>query len=113
MAKDGGTRNANSLERFMEDVGLSFRCPDRATWAIAVTKTGPVKDDDPVSLGRSFDKAARREILDHTRVTMQQNQRLAVTLFDVMEPEGPHINELPNRRVVALCPFGNEAVDKR
>jgi hypothetical protein len=55
----------------------------------------------------------RREILDHTRVTVQQNQRLAVTLFDVMEPEGPHINELPNRRVVALCPFGNEAVDKR
>ena len=59
MAKDGGTRNANSFERFMEDVGLGFRCPDRATWAIAVTKTGPVKDDDPVSLGRSFDKAAR------------------------------------------------------
>ena len=66
MAKDGGTRNTNSLERFMEDIGLSFRCPDRATWPIAVTKTGPVKDDDPVSLGRSFDKAARREILDHT-----------------------------------------------
>jgi hypothetical protein len=66
MAKHGGTRNANSFERFMEDVGLGFRCPDRATWAIAVTKTGPVKDDDPVSLGRSFDKAARREILDHT-----------------------------------------------
>ena len=91
MAKDGGTGNTNSLERFMEDIGLSLRCPDRATWAIAVTKTEPVKDDDPVSLGRSFDKAARREILDHTRVTMQQNQRLAVTLFDVMEPEGPHI----------------------
>ena len=113
MAKDGGTRNTNSLERFMEDIGLGFRCPDRATWAVAVAKTGPVKDDDPVSLSRSFDKAARREILDHTRVTVQQNQRLAVTLFDVMEPEGPHINELPNRRVVALCPFGNEAVDKR
>jgi hypothetical protein len=113
MAKDGRTRNANSFERFMEDVGLGFRCPDRATGAIAVTKTGPVKDDDPVSLGRSFDKAARREILDHTRVTMQQNQRLAVTLFDVMEPEAPHINKLPNGRVVALCPFGNEAVDKR
>jgi hypothetical protein len=27
---------------------------------------GSVKDDDPVFLGRSFDKAARREILDHT-----------------------------------------------
>ena len=66
MAKDGGTRNANSFERFMEDVGLGFRCPDRATGAIAVTKTGPVKDDDPVSFGRSFDKAARGEILDHT-----------------------------------------------
>jgi hypothetical protein len=44
---------------------------------------------------------------------MQQNQRLAVTLFDVMEPDGLHINELPNGRVVALCPFRNEAVDKR
>ena len=43
---------------------------------------------------------------------MQQNQRLAVTLFDVMKPEGPHINELPKGRVVALCPFRNEAVDK-
>ena len=66
MAKHGGTRNANSFERRMEHVGLGFRCPDRATWAIAVAKTGPVKDDDSVSLGRSFDKAARREILDHT-----------------------------------------------
>ena len=44
---------------------------------------------------------------------MQQNQRLAVTLFDVMEPKGPHINGLPNRRAVALCAFCNEAVDKR
>jgi hypothetical protein len=44
---------------------------------------------------------------------MQQNQRLAVTLFDVMEPEGPNIDELPNGRVVALCPFRNEVVDKR
>jgi len=44
---------------------------------------------------------------------MQQNQRLAVTQFDVMEPEGSHINELPNRRVVALCPLRDEAIDKR
>ena len=66
MAKHDGTRNANSFERFMEDVGLGFRCPNRATWAIAVTKTGPVKDDDPVFSDRSFDQAARREILDHT-----------------------------------------------
>ena len=44
---------------------------------------------------------------------MQQDQRLAFTLFDVMEPEAPHFNELPYGRVVTLCPFRNEAVDKR
>jgi hypothetical protein len=44
---------------------------------------------------------------------MQQDQRLAFTLFDVMAPEGPHFNELPYRRVVTLCPFRNEAVDQR
>ena len=66
MAEDGGTRNTNSLERFMEDVCLGLGRPDRATWAIAVTKTRPVKNDDPVSSGRSVDKPARREILDHT-----------------------------------------------
>jgi hypothetical protein len=52
--------------------------------AIAVTKTWPVKDDDFVILGHSFDHAARRKILDHTGVTMQRNQRLAVALFDLM-----------------------------
>ena len=66
MAEDGGTRNANSFERFMEDVCLGFRRPDRATWTIAVAKTRSVKNDDPVSAGRSIDKPARREILDHT-----------------------------------------------
>ena len=44
---------------------------------------------------------------------MQQDQRLAFTLFDVMEPKGPHLNELPYRRVVTLCPFRNEAVNQR
>jgi hypothetical protein len=43
MAKHGGARNANSFERFMEDVCLGFRCPDRATWATAVAKTGRSK----------------------------------------------------------------------
>ena len=65
MAEDGGTRNAHSFERFMEDVRLGFRRPDRTTRAIAVAKTRPVKNDDPISSGRSVDKAARREILDH------------------------------------------------
>ena len=65
MAEDGGMRNAHSFERFMEDVRLGFRRPYRTTRTIAVAKTRPVKNDDPISSGRSVDKAARREILDH------------------------------------------------
>jgi hypothetical protein len=70
MAEDRGARNSNSFQCFMEEVCLGFGRPDRATWAIAVAKTRPVKNDDPVSFDRLVDKAARREILDHARVAM-------------------------------------------
>ena len=36
---------------------------------------------------------------------MQQDQRLAFTLFDVMEPEGSHFNELPYRRLFRSALF--------
>ena len=48
MAEDRGARNSNSFQCFMEEVCLGFGRPDRATWAIAVAKTRPVKNDDPI-----------------------------------------------------------------
>ena len=58
MAKDGGTRNTEFYKRFMEQVCLGFRGPDRAPWAIAITEARPVKNDDTIFSGGPLDQTA-------------------------------------------------------
>src|SRR5215212_487296 len=86
----------------MDEVGLSFRRPNRAAGTIAVAVSRSVKGDDTVVLGGHVDKAARLEILDHAAIAVQQDQWFAFASLNVMDANPADLEEMAGRRILAL-----------
>ena len=102
MAQDDGPRDANATEGFVQQVGLCVGSPDRAARPVTVAKSRTVEHDHAVAFSRHIDDAARLEILDHTAVAVQKDQRLAFAALDVMKANAVNFDELAGRRVLAL-----------
>src|SRR5215204_4059753 len=86
----------------MDEVGLSFRRPNRAAGTIAVAVSRSVKGDDTVVPGGHVNKAARLEILDHAAIAVQQDQWFAFASLNVMDANPADLKEMAGRRILAL-----------
>jgi len=79
--------------------------PDCVTRAVGVPKSGSIKSNDAVLLRRSINQAAGLEVLNHTAIAVQQDERSSSTAFHVMKLNAVHCNEASNRWVVTLRSF--------
>ena len=97
----------------MDQVGLRFRRPDRAAGAPAVPISRPVKHDDAILLGGLVEQPARLEILDHAAVAVQQDERLAFSTLDVVQPDCIDLEEPPLWWIEALGGLRKPSVYQR
>ena len=79
---------------------MGFWGPDGAAGSLAVAISRTVERDHPVFLRRHVDEAARLEILNHAAVTVQQDQRFAAALIEIVESNAIHYDEFAKRRIV-------------
>jgi hypothetical protein len=105
MAEDESAPHAKPLKPFEKQFSLCFRRPKNVSRAIAVTISRAVENDDPVILGSQLNQAARLEILNHTAVAVEKDQRSARATLHVVDSDAIHFNEPPGRRIFAFCLF--------
>lgn len=56
---------------------------------------------------------ARREILDHAAVAMEQDKRLTCPAFNVVEANASHFDEFPHGRIITFRLLSDDAVPDR
>jgi hypothetical protein len=100
--KDLGARNADLLQRALNEIGLRLGRPDSPARARAVSKSRSIERNDAMLLRRHRDEAARCEILNHASIAMQQNEWFAGAVIHIVKPHAIDLYELPRRRVIAL-----------
>src|SRR4051794_24819334 len=110
MPQHGRTRDPELPQRATQKVGLGIRRPDRPTGTLAVAISRTVEDDDTVFLGCNVDQPARLEILDHASVTVQQDERISLSTFQVMEPHPIHFEKMSDRAISTLRRLGKLTV---
>jgi hypothetical protein len=67
-----------------------------------MAESGTVENDDPVVPGSEIDQTAGLEILDHTAVAVNKNQRFARASLDVVQPNAIDVEEPAGSRIVTL-----------
>jgi hypothetical protein len=73
MAHDDRLRDPEGRQRLVDKVGLGARRPEFQARALAVTKTWPVKRNNPIALFSLGADAAQPPVLECHRVAMDQN----------------------------------------
>ena len=73
----------------------------------------PVEDDNPMFLGGLVEQPTQLEILDHTAVAVQQNERLAFAALDIVQLDAIDLEELPFWRIKALGGLRASSINER
>ena len=94
------------------NVGLRGRRPDRVTGTFAIAKTWPVEDDHAMFFGHQFEHATYLEIIRHCLIAVEQHDRRAGALLQVMEPHTIDLDERASGGVVALGSSGQDAIEQ-
>ena len=97
MSEHGRLRDPDLAQRGLDQLCLRLRSPDRATGPLAMAIPRAVERNHAVRLGGRFDQAARREVLDHAAVAVQEDQRLSFSLLDVVQANSVDLDELARR----------------
>src|SRR5215203_7349090 len=102
MSKHGPSRDSDLAQRCCDQLRLRVRRPDRASRTLAVAVSWAVERDYSIRLGGCLYEPARREILNHAAVAVQEDQRLALSLLEIMQANSINLYELAHRWVAAL-----------
>lgn len=105
--------DAEGDEGIMDKVCLLLRRPDDIPRPTAVPIAGTVKHDHAILLRGKRNETAGFKILHHAAVAMQQDQRLAVAAFDVVQSDAVDVDEPPLWRIAALGCFGQTMIYER
>jgi hypothetical protein len=113
VSEDDGRRGVELHERFVDQVGLRVRGPERAARAPAVAISRPVEDDDAILLGGLVKEPARLEVLEHASVAVQQDERFAFATLDIVQADTIDLEESSLGGIAALRILGKPTVDQR
>ena len=97
----------------VDEVRLRLWRPNGSAWARAVAKPRTIEGNDAMRLRRHLDETARREILNHAAIAVQQNERFTRAPIDVVKLDVAYVHKFSRRRVFALGFFRERSVDQR
>jgi hypothetical protein len=83
-------------ESFQDKIRLGFRGPYPRTWTLTMAEAWPVKAKHTMVAGKTVDKAADREILNHRPIAMKQHDRRSrgIAAIDIMKIYAVTIDEV-------------------
>ena len=79
----------------MNQVRLGRVRPKGSARTLAIAESGSVKNDDPIFFRSLVDEAARRKVLNHPCIAVQQHQRLALAVVEIVKTKTTNFQELP------------------
>jgi hypothetical protein len=87
MAQQNRIAHAKLMESLHEQSRLGCRGPKTQAGALAVAEAWPVKAENTIAAGKTVNKPANREILDHRAVAMEQYhaESRGITTIEIMK----------------------------
>ena len=110
MTEHSGAANAQLREGLVNQVRLGRVRPKGSARTLAIAEAGSVKNDDPIFFRSLVDEAARRKVLNHACIAVQQHQRLALAVVEIVKTKTTNFQELPDWRVITLRLFCSKPV---
>src|ERR1700704_506067 len=101
MAQQDRITHAELIKSLHEQSCLGCRGPKTPAGALAVAEAWPVKAENTIAAGKTVNKPANREILDHRAVALEQHHAgsRGITAVEIVESHTLALREGANRWV--------------